>query len=406
MSWQRNYVVLPDGEQVRFALIELPESDAYYVRFKDASGRRVKKTTGHSKKPDALAEAQRIILKEFDAEPVSSEAVDWEVAKSKLRDAMETDGKRPKTIAGYIETLGKLISVFPRAEGPADISEKMAEEFKGKYDRGRFTRKRVLAEGETAPEYSRKKKSLDSRIRSLKAIFGWFKKLRVVEENPFEGVESPKMDRHEVKHVSEDDVAGFFEWIEERYPDWPMPRMFFSVKALTGCRLDDICNLKSNQLQDGRLLFTADTTKNRSERYAILPPDLYAELDAYAGKTHVWERYPPELIAANKANGFPTHRQNPEFSPQRLYLWIVQLMQAYQTATGIHLSSHDFRRAAFTRAAEANIHPKRAATAFDVTPETMMKYYTATEKKQTADEVLGELAEDLLPKRKDVERGR
>jgi hypothetical protein len=81
-------------------------------------------------------------------------------------------------------------------------------------------------------------------------------------------------------------------------------------------------------------------------------------------------------------------------------------MQGYQAATGIHLSSHDFRRAAFTRAAEMNIHPKRAATAFDVTPETMMKYYTAAEKKQTADEVLGEMADALLPKRKEVERDR
>ncbi len=81
-------------------------------------------------------------------------------------------------------------------------------------------------------------------------------------------------------------------------------------------------------------------------------------------------------------------------------------MLAYQTATGIHLSSHDFRRAALTRAAEMNIHPKRAATAFDLTPETMMKYYAATEKKQTSDEVLGELADSLLPKRNEEERGR
>jgi hypothetical protein len=48
------------------------------------------------------------------------------------------------------------------------------------------------------------------------------------------------------------------------------------------------------------------------------------------------------------------------------------------------------RRAAFTRAAEADIHPKHAAVAFDVTAETMLKYYTATEKKRTADKVLGE----------------
>jgi hypothetical protein len=58
------------------------------------------------------------------------------------------------------------------------------------------------------------------------------------------------------------------------------------------------------------------------------------------------------------------------------------------------------RSARKTRAVpERNVHPKRAAVAFDVTPETMMKYYTATEKKQTADEVLGELADDLLPKK-------
>ena len=166
--------------------------------------------------------------------------------------------------------------------------------------------------------------------------------------------------------------------------------------------MDDICNLKSSQLQDGRLVFTADTTKNRSERYARLPAELYDGAEGICGKDLCLGTLPAELIAANKANGFPCHRQNPEFSPKRLYLWIVQLMQAYQTATGVHLSSHDFRRAAFTRAAEMNIHPKRAAVA---TPETMMKYYTATEKKQTANEVLGEMADDLLPKRKDRSEG-
>jgi hypothetical protein len=63
------------------------------------------------------------------------------------------------------------------------------------------------------------------------------------------------------------------------------------------------------------------------------------------------------------------------------------------------LSSHDFRRAAFTRAAEADIHPKRAAVAFYVTAETMLRYYTATEKKRTADEVLSELQAQLMPRK-------
>ena len=219
-----------------------------------------------------------------------------------------------------------------------------------------------------------------------------------MDDNPFEKIAPPELDRHEVKYVREGDITGFFAWLGERFPGWSMPRLFFSVKALTACRLEDICHLRSDQLQDGRLVFSANITKNRSERYAILPDDLYAELAAYAGETHLWERYPPELIAANKAKGWPTHRQKAEFDARRLYNWVVQIMQGYQAQTGKDLSSHDFRRAAFTRAAESDVHPKRAAAAFDVTPETMMKYYTATEKKATADEVLGGLAGRLLPK--------
>jgi hypothetical protein len=157
----------------------------------------------------------------------------------------------------------------------------------------------------------------------------------------------------------------------------------------------------AGDLSEIELVLTADTTKNRSERYAILPAKLYAELEAYAGPVHLWERYPADLVAGNRAKGFPVHLQNLEFSPRRLYLWVVQLMQGYQAQTGKNLSSYDFRWAAFTRAAENNVHPKWVATAFDATAETMMKYYTATEKKATADEVLSGLADELLPEEGD-----
>ena len=307
--WQRNYVVLPSGERVRYALIERPNADTYYIRFKGPDGKRVTLGTGRKKKPEANSEAHRLILEQYGAPEPSLETVTWELAKEKLSEGMEADGKRPKTIKGYLETLDKLIPMFTRAKGPADISDKMAEDFKTKYDRGRFTRRRVV-EDEKAPEYVRKKKSLDSRIRTLKAVFSWFKRLRLIDDNPFEKVAAPEMDRHEVKYVSEGDVTHFFSWLEQRFPNWQMPRLFFTVKAVTGCRLEDICSLKSSQLQDGRLIFTADTTKNRSERYAILPADLYAELETYKGDTYLWERYPgstagrapvpPELPTAPK----------------------------------------------------------------------------------------------------------
>ena len=52
-------------------------------------------------------------------------------------------------------------------------------------------------------------------------------------------------------------------------------------------------------------------------------------------------RYPAELIAANKARGWPTHRQKAEFTPNRLYLWILQLMGYYQKDTGKDLGPTD-----------------------------------------------------------------
>lgn len=399
MGWQRNYVVLESGERVRYSLHKRLDSSVYLVRFKSPEGGRPERSTGCVKKPDAIEEAHRIIREAYQQKVPTLEAVSWESAKQSLKDAMLADGKRARTVSGYLETLNRLIDMFP-SNGPADVTEPMAREFKTKYGRGKAVSKKKVKPGEQVPARRRQPETLDSRLRTLKAAFGWFKRLSLIGSNPFEAVELPELDRHEVKYVRQEDVGQFFDWLEARYPYWSMPRLFFTVKAVTGCRLEDVCSLRSDQLQDGRLVFAADQTKNRSERYAILPADLYSELDAYKGATYLWESYPAELIEANAAKGYPTHRQKTEFTVHRLYLWVLQLMGTYQKATGHHLSSHDFRRGAFTRAAEKDIHPKRAAVAFDVTAETMLRYYTATEKKKTADDVLGSLADDLLPKKR------
>lgn len=394
---QLNTAVLSTGVRVRFTLQRRASSDIYFAYFRGADNRRLERSTGAARKPDAVEASHRLILEEYRQIAPTAETVTWAVAKRKLTDAMTADGKRENTVKGYLETLDKLIALFPFARGPADITDRMAGDFKVEYAGSKFVRRRKVKEGETAPSYQRQVKSLDSRIRTLKATFSWFKSLRLVDANPFEKVTAPELDRHEVKYVRQGDVSEFFDWLGVRWPGWEMPRLFFTVKALTACRLDDLCNLRSDQLEDGRLVFAAGQTKNRSQRYAPLPEDVYETLKAYAGKVYLWERYPPELIAANKRLGVPTHRQKPEFTSRRLYLWVVQIMQRYQHETGKDLSSHDFRKAAFTRAAEKDIHPKRAAAAFDVTPETMLRYYTATEKKKTADEVLGGLAADLRP---------
>src|SRR5258708_6910479 len=107
MAWQRNYVVLSTGERVRFALVERPNADAYSVRFKGKNGERVTRATGQKRKFEAIGEAHRVVLEEYGQITPTSETVTWTVAKERLRKGMTADGKRPKTIKGYEETLDK-----------------------------------------------------------------------------------------------------------------------------------------------------------------------------------------------------------------------------------------------------------------------------------------------------------
>lgn len=400
MEWQRNYVLLKTDERVRFTLHKRDGSKVYLVRFKATDGRRLEKSTGVAKKPDAYDEAKRIILDEYEQLVAAGETVTWVLATEKLKAKLIAQHNRPITIRGYVETLGHLRVMFPTCGGPSDITERHAEEFKVKYGQGLYTRKRKLKKDEVAPLYGRKAKSLDTRIRTLKAVFEHMLSMHppIVKDNPFSNVSAPKLDK-EVKLIQKTDVSDVFDWLNKRYPEWSMPLLFFRVKALTGCRLDDLCSLPSSAVADGGITFPGNTAKHRKGHYAKLPDDVFKELKLYKGMRWVWEKYPPELKTANEKLGVPYHRLNMEFSTRRLYLWVIQLMQIYQKQTGKDFSSHDFRKAAFTRAAEKDVHIKKAATGFDVTPETMLRYYTAIDQRKAAEELTEALANDLDPTR-------
>src|SRR5437016_10606884 len=55
---------------------------------------------------------------------------------------LKHDGKRPTTIHGYLETIKTLKEMFPQARGPADVSTRMASDFKRRYAATPFVRKR------------------------------------------------------------------------------------------------------------------------------------------------------------------------------------------------------------------------------------------------------------------------
>ncbi len=134
----------------------------YFVRFKGKNGGYARVSTSQTKKPQAIDEAHRLILEEYQQIAPTSETVTWEVARDKLTVALTADNKRPKTIRGYGEALDRLVEMVPLAKGLADISDRMADDFKEKYARATFSRK-PAKKGETVPVYTRATKPLDSR---------------------------------------------------------------------------------------------------------------------------------------------------------------------------------------------------------------------------------------------------
>ena len=143
------------------------------------------------------------------------------------------------------------------------------------------------------------------------------------------------------------------------------PKLFLSTKAYSGCRLMDLCGLKSGQLQgrppgvpcrshegaQGKRRCRFPKTSLRHSPHSRAKPG--------RGKT----TYRASRTAL-KAKGFPMHQLNPEFSPQRLYFWIETLFADYRKAHTDRpvLTTHMFRKRAFTigmasgRRSSASIH--------------------------------------------------
>jgi hypothetical protein len=196
-----------------------------------------------------------------------------------------------------------------------------------------------------------------------------------------------------VKYATDEQIEHFYHWIGEQFGEWPFPRLFLTAKAFTDCRLMDLCALKSVQLREGRLVFPADLTKGRMERSVRLAADLFAELDAFKGQTWLWEQYIGGLKAALLAKGFPTHQLVPVFSPQRLYFWTETLFANYRKAFPARpvLTTHTFRKRAFTQAWHAGVDPRRASIAYGSHVDTVMEHYVLMDEQQVTDEVFDQI---------------
>jgi integrase len=387
-SYPRNTVV--HGRCVYYNVKQRKNEPTYFVYFRGIDGRRLERDTNRTAVQKAVEVAEAIIAEEYAPAPHNPDAVTWQEAMTQLKEKAAADGLRGATLEYYDKLSRRIEQFYHACTGPADISPGMAETWKKTFSKTK-TRRGKLPSPHT----------VFSLVRGFKSLWSWFFDLGICPGNPWEDVDPPKTDKIEVRVIEEETFTHFLAWIDKKYSGWELPRLFLETKAMTGCRLMDLCGIESSQLRDGRLHFRADQTKGRTARSLPLPAELFARLDAIKGPTYLWESYPQGIIAAVKNMGCPTHRIKQDFLPKRLYHWIETLFLDYgeDNPDQPPIHSHQLRRRAFTAAWEHGIDPRKAAIAIGCNPDTIMRHYVKLDEQQVTDEVMEQLAGRLGTKK-------
>ncbi len=388
------------GQLVGFNLKLRANEPTYYVYFRSPDGRRLERDTNKTAMVRALEAAHALIEQEYAPAPERPERVKWDEAIERLKARLASAGTRPSTLAYYLKLIRLVRKRQSLSEGPTDISPGNAAGWRDWMMKTPGRRKKT-----PSAHY------VTSLLVGLSALWSkWFMEdLKLVAGNPWEDVKPPKADKIPVRFATDEQIEHLYEWIAGRYGEWIFPKLFLSTKACTGCRLMDLCSLRSNQLRGGRLVFPADLTKGRKERAVPLPTDLFQSLDGFKGETWLWEKYLPGLKTAIIAKGWPTHQLMDEFSPQRLYFWVETVFADYKKAFPDRpaLTTHMFRKRAFTRAWNAGIDPRRAAIAIGCNIDTMMQHYVGLDEQEVTDDVFAQLnAESAQQTAQQTNRGK
>lgn len=382
--------ILPDGK-TRVGYGFKFRGDIYRVQFADPANpeKYLELSTGCRTENDAHIQAAKLVLKAYQPTmPANPRVTGWDEAVAELE---RTPGLRPDSVRNYRTVINVLRSILPDVNGPFQITQEHAHRFKRLYLSGRTTR----AKGEDAKKHARSATSCRTYLRSLRSLWNvHFKELGYVATNPWLNVPYPDVPKKEVIIPTEDAFTYFTNWLMKRYPDWPIPRLFVTVKAMAGCRTLDLCQVRSDQLRNGKLTFTKDQTKTKKARTVPLPADLYLELRAVAGPVYLWEAY---------TDGAKIHRpgrhMRETFDPKTLYWAISNIFREYNEANPDRkVKPHDLRKRAITLTTLATQSVDATADAIGIDPQTARRYYNDATKAFNSDELLKKMADILRPK--------
>ena len=198
----------------------------------------------------------------------------------------------------YLSAFRLIRRAFPDLTGPAALTAEQAEQFALAHAASKYRR----TKGNTGTERSRSAQAVRTAIGNLSVLWNRMRKksLRLVTENVWRDVTRPKKEKKLPRVPPEESFDKLHEWLLKRFPGpdgkgWPLLQLFIDVKSLAGCRLNDLCQVKSWQFDPraGSLLIHArqDMNRIRNDGSGILPPRVGRRRVGPADRPdmHLWE---------------------------------------------------------------------------------------------------------------------
>lgn len=364
------------------------------VVFIGPDGKRLQKATP-CRKPDLdfEEEALRIIRQAYSSVYLDPKRVSWDEALTKIASDL-----RPDTLTAYTKAV-RILRQTLEGEGiqppsPIDISPQHAAIFSRVWLAGTFKR----GKGKDAKRYKRKPTTLAFYLRQLSAVWEQWLLLGYVRENPWKGVRMPTTNKTRKLVPGEEDVTAFFTWVVSRYPQWERLHALLDLKALSGCRSQDICQLRSDQLRDGRVVWEADQTKHREDRAVLVPDELFQKLRRLAGPTYLWEGFIEDMEKYRPSK----NRKTSGFAPKTVFWVMANIFREFgeKYPARKHLTPHSFRRRAITLVTTATQSIDATAQVIGVSAATARRYYLDAQRAFNTDEIMKKVAGTLLPKPK------
>lgn len=295
---------------------------------------------------------------------------------------------RPRTIETYLAALTDLADSVG-LKGPWEVTPQLAQKHITDFRLTPYKR----GHASDAPQRMRSPQTVHNRVKNLSMVWSNLADLGFVNSNPWQSVKKPMLPKRLPSVPSEAAFAHLLSWIEERFKGWPLLTAFVRLKMVTGRRLFDLCQVRSEQLKGDVLTIRHDQDKTGQELAFPLPADLAAVLHAVKGPIWMWEKYAPESRLYN-----PGSRNIKTFAPSSMYHAVKAIFRKHNKRHPEHkVKTHDLRKRAITLISMATGDVDATAAALGLNPLTARTHYLDTKKAFSGADLMRRMASVLLP---------